>query len=99
MAIVRSTRAARAAPGVSRCGGPAGRCDTREVPAQERRGARLGGTRDLLGSPERDDPSALLAALRTQVEDCVGGRGDVEIVLDYDHGVAAIDEPLHLPHS
>ena len=78
MAIVRSTRAARAAPGVSRCGGPAGRCDTREVPAQERRGARLGGTRDLLGSPERDDPSALLAALRTQVEDCVGALKNLE---------------------
>lgn len=52
------------------------------------------GVRGLLGCPEGNDPSASLAAFGTEVEDRVGGRAHIEIVLDDDHRVAGIDQPL-----
>src|SRR5690606_18320611 len=39
-----------------------------------------------------DDPAAGLSALRAQVDDVVGVRDDVEVVLDDDHGVAGIHQ-------
>ena len=41
-----------------------------------------------------DDGVAVVAALRSQVDDPVGGGDDVEVVLDDDHRVARRDEPV-----
>ena len=42
----------------------------------------------------RDDAAAAVAALRAQVDDPVGFGDHVEIVLDDDHRVAGIDQPV-----
>ena len=47
---------------------------------------------DLLGRALRDDLAAAVAALRTHVDDPVGGLHDFEIVLDDDHRVALVDQ-------
>ena len=44
--------------------------------------------------PAAITPAALLPALRTQVDEPVGGLDDVEVVLDHDDGVAAVDQPV-----
>ena len=49
---------------------------------------------DLLGRAGDDDLAAAVAALGTEVDDAVGGLDDVEVVLDDEHGVAAVDEAL-----
>ncbi len=38
--------------------------------------------------------SACLATLRPKIDDIVGTLDDIEIVLNYEHSVAKIDEPL-----
>ena len=50
--------------------------------------------RDLLGRALGDDPAAPVAALRTEVDDPVGGLDDVEVVLDDEDRVAAVDQPV-----
>ena len=50
--------------------------------------------RDLLGRPRRDHLAAGLAALGAEVDDPVRLLDHVEVVLDHEHGVAAVDEPL-----
>ena len=54
------------------------------------------------GRARGHDPPAPLAALRAQVDDPVGGLDDVEVVLDHDHAVALVHQPVqHLeqqPH-
>ena len=47
---------------------------------------------DLLRRPGRDEVAALVAALRAEVDHPVRGLDDVEVVLDDDDGVAALDE-------
>ena len=50
--------------------------------------------RDLLGRADGDDLAACLAALGAEVDQVVGLLDHVEIVLDHEHGVAAVDEAL-----
>ena len=67
---------------------------------EELPGVRGGLGRDLLGRAGGDRHAALLAALRAQVDDPVGALDDVEVVLDHDHAVARVDEPLeHLQQA
>ena len=53
-----------------------------------------GDLRDLLGRADGDDLAARLAALGAEVDQVVGLLDHVEIVLDHEHRVAAVDEPL-----
>ena len=46
------------------------------------------------GVPFGDDPAAAVAALRPEVDDPVGGLDDVEVVLDDEDRVAAVDQPM-----
>ena len=50
--------------------------------------------RDVLGRADGDELAARLAALRPEVDHPVGLLDHVEVVLDHDHRVAAVDEPL-----
>src|SRR5580700_4080764 len=47
----------------------------------------------LFGGAGGDDVAAAGAAVGAEVDDVVGGLDDVEVVLDDDDGVAAVDEP------
>ena len=49
---------------------------------------------DVLGRAGRNDAAAAVAALGSEVDDPVGGLDDVEVVLDDQDGVAALDKPL-----
>ena len=64
--------------------------DLREVLA----GVALLDARDVLRRALGDDEAAVGAALRADVDDPVGALDDVEVVLDHDHGVAGVDEPV-----
>ena len=50
--------------------------------------------RDLLGRSLCDDLTAHIAALGTEVDDVVGCLDQVEVVLDDNHRVAALDKQL-----
>ncbi len=50
--------------------------------------------RHVLGRPDGDELAARLAALRPEVDHPVGLLDHVEVVLDHDHRVAAVDETL-----
>src|SRR5688572_23862642 len=58
--------------------------------------ARVGtlGVGDFFGRALCDYPAALLATLRTKVNEVIGTLNDIEIVLDHDHRVPATDELL-----
>src|SRR5205807_3514095 len=58
--------------------------------------ARVGAGRlgDRLGRTFGDDLAALLAALGPEVDDVVGRLDHVEVVLDDQHGVAGVDQPV-----
>src|SRR5438445_6395272 len=62
--------------------------------AQELPGVRLGYLRDLLRRADGDHLAARLAALRPEVDDPVGLLDHVEVVLDHEHRVPGVDEPL-----
>ena len=62
--------------------------------AQILAGVRRLDLRDLLRRARRDDRPAARAALRAEVDDPVGGLDHVEVVLDHDHRVAAVDQPV-----
>src|SRR3954468_1319021 len=47
---------------------------------------------DVLGGPGSDDPAACTAALRTEIEDVVGGTDHVEIVLDHEDAIALLHQ-------
>ena len=47
---------------------------------------------DLFGGAGGDYGAAVEAAFGAHIDDMVGGFDDVEVVLDDDHGVAAVDE-------
>src|SRR5918911_2145878 len=49
---------------------------------------------DLLGRSGRDHLAACLAALRTEVDDPVRLLDHVQVVLDHEHRVSRVDEPL-----
>ena len=50
--------------------------------------------RDLFRRAGGDDLAAALAAVGAEIEQLVATFEDVEVVLDHDHRVAAIDQPL-----
>ena len=53
----------------------------------------------MLGCAPGDDAAPGLAALGAEVDHAVGGGDEVEVVLDDDHGVAAVDEALERGHE
>lgn len=55
-------------------------------------GGGVGVLGEVFGGAGGDDLAAILAAFGAHVDNPVGGFDDVEVVLDDDHGVAAIDE-------
>ena len=55
---------------------------------------RTGVAGDLLGRALGDDPAAAVAALGPEVDDPVGGLDDVEVVLDDEDRVAAVDQAM-----
>src|SRR6185312_8295600 len=44
--------------------------------------------------PLRDDPPPTISALRSQIDDPVGGLDDVEVVLDDDHTVPLVHQSV-----
>ena len=62
-------------------------------------GIARGDRGDLLGCAGGDDAAALVAALGTEVDDPVRGLDHVQVVLDHDHRVAAIDQRVRAPSS
>ena len=72
----------------------------RARPGGERPGEELAGVREvgqageLLRRAGGDHSAALVPALGAEVDDPVGALDDVEVVLDDDHGVALVDQPL-----
>ena len=78
---------------------PVGR---RELQGRPSRRARYGAVAlpaargDVGGRAGRDHPAARVSAARAEVDDPVGGGDRVEVVLDQDHRVAGVDEPVQL---
>src|SRR4051794_15297088 len=67
---------------------------------EEAAGVRACDRGDLLRLSGGDDPSALLAALRAEVDDVVGGLDHVQVVLDHHDAVALLDETVeHLEQA
>ena len=54
---------------------------------------------NLFGGALDDDVAALVAPLRTEVDDVVGALDDVEVMLDDDHRVAVADELVKRLHQ
>ena len=50
--------------------------------------------RDLLRRAGHHDLAAGVAAFRTEIDDVVGGLDHVQVVLDQQHRVAGVDEPV-----
>ncbi len=65
-----------------------------EVLRQRLSGVGLLVARDLFWRALGDDTAALLAALRTQVDDPIGIANDVEVMLDDDDAIAQIGKPV-----
>jgi len=59
-------------------------------------GARVGtgSLHDRLGRSRRDDAAAFIAALWPEIDDPVGGFDHVEVVLDDEDSVAAVDQTV-----
>src|SRR6266581_3164790 len=70
---------------------PSGR--SRDVPEIASRG-RVGVASDVLRSPLRDDAPARVAGARSKLDHPVVPLDDVEMVLDDEHGVTGVDEPV-----
>src|SRR6059036_3926145 len=66
---------------------------------EELAGVRAGGLSDGFRRAFGDDLTTLIAALRAEVDDPVGRLDDVEMVLDDEHGVARVHEPVQHPHE
>ena len=64
------------------------------MPGQELPGERLRDRADLVGRALGDDPPAVLAGARAHVDEVVGGAHRLLVVLDDDHGVAQVAQPL-----
>src|SRR5262245_41868911 len=84
------TESARAAMG------PLRRCDSllRQDLAEEVAGEGAVRVGDVFRRPGRDDLAARLPAFRSEVDDPVRLLDHVEVVLDHEHGVPRVDEPL-----
>ena len=57
-------------------------------------GEALSDFRDLLWCTRGNDAAATGAAVGAEIEDPVGGLDDLEIVLDHQHRVAGLDQPV-----
>src|SRR5262245_51656056 len=68
-------------------GGLKSRIEIPACPALRRQG-------DGLWRARGDDLSSSLAAVRSQVDHPVGGRDDIEVVLDDEHGIAEVGEAM-----
>ncbi len=79
-------------------GGGAGRGLAGERRPQVRGGGRPAGGNGL-GRPLRNDPAALLPGAGADLEEPVRGLEDVEVVLDHDDAVAAVDQRLQDPEE
>src|SRR5689334_6433900 len=69
------------------------------LPSREQRTQELTSVRrrhlgDVFWCSGGNDHSAAVAPVRTEIDDPVGGLDDVEVMLDDEHGVAAIDETV-----
>ncbi len=64
------------------------------MPRQELAGDRLRVARDLRGRALGDDVAAVLARARPHVDEPVGGAHHLLVVLDDEHGVAEVAQPL-----
>ena len=62
--------------------------------AQKRRSAADPILRDFFRRSGRDDLAAFRARFRPDIDDVIRFRDHAEIVLDHDHGVAFIDQPM-----
>src|SRR5215469_7091018 len=60
---------------------------------QELAGVTVVDLRHFLGGAGRDHAAAAGSALRAEVDDPVRGLDHVQVVLDHDHRVAAVNEP------
>ncbi len=49
---------------------------------------------DLFGRADRNDAAPAVSALRPEIDDPIGGLDDVEIVLDHDHRIALVAQPM-----
>src|SRR5690349_16832008 len=58
-------------------------------------GQRSFGVAQIAGSPLEDDRTALMAAFGSHVDDPVGVANHIEMVLNHDHRIAAIDQAIH----
>src|SRR5581483_9945352 len=56
---------------------------------------RMLGAEEFSRCSLEDDPAALIAAFWTQINDPVCVANHIEMVLNHNHGIAAIDEPVH----
>src|SRR5690349_4663620 len=65
-----------------------------EDACEEAAGVRGLVLRDVLGRARGNDLPAAMAALGAEINHPVGGLDHVEVVLDYDHGVAVVAQAV-----
>ena len=70
-----------------------------EFGLDELRGVAFGAKGDLLGGAFAEDVATAATTFGTHVDDPVGLGDDVEVVLDDDDGVAAVDEAAEHMHE
>jgi hypothetical protein len=49
---------------------------------------------DVIGRALGDNGSALITGIRAEIDDPIGAFDNVEVVLDYHHGMTSVDEAL-----
>ena len=75
-------------------GAPLRRDRDREPPGEVLAGERVRVAHDLLGRPRRDEVPAVLAGAGPEIDDVVRRRDRRLVVLDDQHGVAQVAQPL-----
>jgi hypothetical protein len=75
-------------------GGVGGRSADAEQRREEPTGVALRRLGHQLGRPFDDDAPTAVAALGTEIDDPVGRLHDVEVVLDHEHRVTGVHQPL-----
>jgi hypothetical protein len=75
-------------------GGLARRSGDAEQRGEEPPGVAVGSLGDELGRPLDDHAPSAVSAFGTEIDDPVGRLHDVEVVLDHQHGVAGVHQPL-----
>jgi hypothetical protein len=64
------------------------------MPAERAAGMRLRAAGDRFRCARDDQLAALMTAFGTQIEDPVGALDDIEMMLDHEHGMPSLDQPL-----